>query len=191
MADTSLLLVGAILANNFVLPRAIGLRPYVGDYGRFDNPWAMGAVTASVLVPASAASHLIDRFLLVRYDLQYLCLVVAMVLVAAFGQFALLVLGARDPTLHRAPRSYLPLIVSNCVILDAVVAAPARHLDLFETVAYAFAASAGFTAIIAMFCALHARIDEGLAPVPFRGAPIGLITIGLTLLALMGFAGIQ
>jgi electron transport complex protein RnfA len=192
VADTSLLLLGIILTNNFVLPRTLGFFPYRGDTGRFDNPWTMGLVTASVLIPASAASYPIDRFLLARYDIEYLWLVVTMFIIAVLVQLAGLVYRARDPRIQPMLRFYLPLIVTNCTILAAGSATTGRHLDLdlLGTLIHALAASVGFTIAIAMFTALNACIDTIAAPPWFRGAPLTLIGIGLTLLAFMGLTGV-
>lgn len=191
MADTSLLLLGVILANNFILPRALGFFPYRGDAGRFDNPWTLGLVTASVLLAASAVSYLIDRLLLARYDVEYLWLVVTMVIIAALVQLVGLVYRARDPRIQPVLRFYLPLIIANCTILAVGGATTGRNLDLLGTLIDAFAASVGFTVAIAMFAALHTRIDAIAAPLWFRGAPLTLISIGLTLLAFMGLTGVR
>ena len=190
MTGTSLLLLGAILANNFVLPHTLRFFPFRGGASPFDNPWTMGLITASVLIPASAASHLIDRLLLVRYDVEYLWLVVTMVIIAALVQLVGIAYRARDPRVQPMLRFYLPLIITNCTILAIGVAAPDRHLDLLGTLTYALAASVGFTVAIPMFAALNARIEAMPAPPCFRGAPLALISIGLTLLAFMGLTGV-
>lgn len=191
MTDTSLLLLGILLANNFILPPTLGFTPLRGDAGRFDNPWTMGLVTASVLIPATAASYLIDRLLLARYDVQYLWLVVTMVVIGALVALAGVVYRARDLRIQPMLRFHLPLILTNCTILAIGVAQPANALDLLGTLVRALAASVGFTIAIAMFAALHARIDAVAAPPPFRGAPLALISIGLTLLAFTGLTGVR
>jgi len=190
MADTFLLLIGAILANNFVLTQLLGQCPFVGPNGRTDNVLPVGIVTASVLTPAAVATLLLDRYALVPYNLEYLRLVIFMVIVAAFVQFAGSVIRARHPQLVQALDIYLPLIATNCVILGAAWLTPHIRLDLFETVVYTIGASAASTLIVAMFAALLAGLDEAQIPKPFRGAPIVLISIGLISLAFTGFKGV-
>jgi len=190
MADTFPLLIGAILANNFVLTQLLGQSPFVGPNGRIESVLPAGILTASVLTPAAVATLLFDRFVLAPYDLEYLRLVVFMVIVAAFVEFAGRVIRARHPQLIQALPIYRPLIATNCVILGAAWLTPYIRLDLFETVVYTLGASATFTLIVAMFAALHARLDDAQIPQPFRGAPIVLISIGLISLALMGLKGV-
>ena len=87
------------------------------------------------------------------------------------SQLVGVVYRARDPRIQPMLRFYLPLIITNCTILAIGVAAPDRHLDLLGTLMHALAAAVGFTVAIAMFAALHARIDAMAAPPSFRGAP--------------------
>ena len=90
----------------------------------------MGFVTASVLIPASAASYLIDRLLLARYDVEYLWLVVTMVVIAALVQLVGIAYRAREPRVQPMLRLYLPLIITNCTIL-AIGVAGARPASRF------------------------------------------------------------
>jgi electron transport complex protein RnfA len=190
VADTSLLLLGVILANNFVLPRALGFDPFRDPTIRLADPWKMGLVTAGVLIPVSTASHLIDRLVLAQFDIAYLWLVVTMLVTAAFVQLVGIVYRARDPRVRPVLPFYLALITTNCTILAVGVAAPPRELGLFDTLIHAIVAAGVFTAAIAMFDALCERVDAAPAPRPFRGEPLTLIGIGLTLLAFMGLTGV-
>ena len=190
MADTLPLLIGAILANNFVLTQLLGRCPFIGPKGRIDGVLPVGIVTAAVLIPATVATVLFDRFMLVPYQLEYLRLVIFMVIVAAFVQFAGSVIRARHPSFLQALHIYRPLIATNCVILGTAWLTPNIRLDLLETVGYTLGASATFTLIVAMFAALYARLNDAQIPRPFRGAPILLISIGLMSLAFMGFKGV-
>jgi electron transport complex protein RnfA len=190
MGDTFPLLIGAVFANNFVLTQFLGVCPLFGVGGRLDNAWALGLATAFVMTLSAIASQLIDRFLLVPFDLEYLRLVAFVVVIAALVQFTDMVIRASDPLLHQVLGIYLPLITTNCAVLGVALLAAKQHLSLFATIVYAFGAAAGFTLVVAMFAALRARLDESKVPAPFRGVPIALISAGLMSLAFMGFRGI-
>lgn len=190
MADNFPLLIGAILANNFVLTQLLGQCPFVGPDGRTESVLPVGIVTASVLTLAAMATLLLDRFVLAPYDLEYLRLVTFMLIVAAFVQFACNVVRARHPQLVQVLHIYRPLIATNCLILGAPWVTPQVRFDVFETVVYTLGVAAAATLIVAMFAALLARLHDAQIPQPFRGAPIVLISIGLTSLAFMGFNGV-
>ena len=190
MEDAFPLLIGAVLANNFVLTQFLGVCPLFGVGGRLDNAWALALATAFVLTLSAAASHLIERFVLVPFDLEYLRLVAFIVVIAALVQFMTLVIRTIDPVLHQVLGIYLPLITTNCAVLGVALLASNQHLSLFGTLLYSLGAAFGFTLVIVMFAALRERLDETRIPAPFRGAPIHLITAGLMSLAFMGFKGI-
>ncbi len=190
MVDAFPLLIGAVLANNFVLTQLLGVCPLFGVDGRLDNAWALALATAFVLTLSAVASHLIEQFVLVPLDLEYLRLVAFIVVIAALVQAVEFAIRAIDPLLHQVLGIYLPLMTTNCAVLGVALLASNRHLGLFATVLYGLGAAFGFTLVITMFAALRSRLDETRIPVPFRGAPIQLITAGLMSLAFMGFAGI-
>ena len=190
MVDAFPLLIGAVLANNFVLTQFLGVCPLFGADGRLDNAWALALATAFVLTLSAAVNHLIEQFVLVPLDLEYLRLVAFMVVIAALVQGVTFAIRAIDPVLHQVLGIYLPLITTNCAVLGVALLASSRHLSLFATILYALGAAFGFTLVITMFAALRERLDEARIPAPFRGAPIQLVTAGLMSLAFMGFKGI-
>jgi electron transport complex protein RnfA len=189
MVDAFPLLIGAVLANNFVLTQMLGVCPlFAGN--RLDNAWALALATAFVLTLSAAASHLIEQFVLAPLDLEYLRLVAFIVLIAALVQAVSYAIRAIEPVLHQVLGIYLPLVTTNCAVLGVALLASSRHLSLFATIAYALGAAFGFTLVITMFAALRERLDETRIPAPFRGAPIQLMSAGLMSLAFMGFKGI-
>jgi len=189
MVDAFPLLIGAVLANNFVLTQLLGVCPlFAGN--RLDNAWALALATAFVLTLSAAASHLIEHFVLAPLDLEYLRLVAFIVIIAALVQAVAYAIRAIDPVLHQVLGIYLPLVTTNCAVLGVALLASNRHLSLFATIAYALGAAFGFTLVITIFAALRERLDEARIPAPFRGAPIQLMTAGLMSLAFMGFKGI-
>ena len=189
MVDAFPLLIGAVLANNFVLTQMLGVCPLFAD-GRLDNAWALALATAFVLTLSAAASHLIEHFVLAPLDLEYLRLVAFIVVIAALVQAVTYAIRAIDPVLHQVLGIYLPLVTTNCAVLGVALLASSRHLSLFATIAYALGAAFGFTLVITMFAALRERLDETRIPGPFRGAPIQLMSAGIMSLAFMGFKGI-
>ena len=64
LADYSILLIGAILVNNFVLVQFLGLCPFMGVSNKLETAMGMSMATTFVLTLASACSHLTYNFLL-------------------------------------------------------------------------------------------------------------------------------
>jgi Na+-translocating ferredoxin:NAD+ oxidoreductase subunit A len=189
MLDLLLLLIGAILINNFVLVQFLGLCPFTGVSRSFDNAVAMSAATAFVLTLAAAVSHLLYHGVLAPLGLEYLRIIAFIVVIAALVQLTELYVRATSPVLHQALGLYLPLITTNCAVLGLALLALNLELSFVATLVYACGAALGFSLVLALFAALREQLVEARLPRAFRGAPITLITAGLMSLGFMGFQG--
>jgi len=189
MGELGLILIGALLVNNFVLVQFLGLCPFMGASSRYPPALAMGFATAFVLTLSAAASHLVYRLLLEPLDLEFLRILVFVTVIASVVQFTERVLRATSPLLHEVLGIYLPLITSNCAVLAVALLAVGRSLSFLETLVYGIGAAGGFTLVLVLFAALRERLEHAAVPAAFRGVPIALVTAGILSLGFMGFAG--
>ena len=149
MAELTLIVLGALLVNNFVLAQFLGLCPFVGSTGRYDTAAAMGIATTFVLTLSAVTTWLLYHQLLVPLGLEYLRIIVFIVVIAGVVQFTELYLRSASPLLHQVMGIYLPLITSNCAVLGVALLALQQNLTFTQTVAYAIgAALADVTAIV-------------------------------------------
>lgn len=190
MAELGLILVGALLVNNFVLAQFLGLCPFMGVTRQYQPAAAMGLATAFVLTTSAAVSHLLHHALLLPLGIDYLRIVVFIVVIAAVVQLTERVLRARQPLLYEVLGIYLPLITSNCAVLAVALLAVGQNLDFVETVVFGIGAALGFSLVMVLFAALRERLEHARVPAPFRGVPVALVTAGILSLGFMGFAGL-
>lgn len=190
MTELALILIGALLVNNFVLAQFLGLCPFLGTTRLYAPAVAMGLATAFVLTTAAAVSHLLYHGLLVPLRLEFLRIITFIVVIAAVVQFTERLLRARSPLLHELLGLYLPLITSNCAVLAVALLAVGQGLSFLETVVFALGAALGFSLVMVLFAALRERLEHAPVPEPFRGVPVALISAGILSLAFMGFAGL-
>jgi len=190
MGELGLILIGALLVNNFVLAQFLGLCPFMGVTRQYQPAVAMGLATAFVLTTAAAASYVLYHAVLAPLSLEYLRIVVFIVVIASVVQLTERVLRASHPLLYEVLGIYLPLITSNCAVLAVALLAVGRDLAFIETVVYAMGAALGFSLVMVLFAALRERLDQAPVPAPFRGVPVALITAGILSLGFMGFAGL-
>jgi electron transport complex protein RnfA len=190
MEELALILIGALLVNNFVLAQFLGLCPFVGVSGNYDAAVAMGFATTFVLTLAASLSHLAYHWLLLPLGLTYLNIIVFIVIIAAVVQFTEVFLRSVSPLLHQVLGIYLPLITTNCAVLGVALLALSQSLSFVQTLAYSIGAALGFTLVLCVFAALRERLEHADVPRPFRGAPITLISAGILSLAFLGFAGL-
>ena len=123
MQEYFALVVGAILVNNFVLSRFLGICPFLGVSRRLDTALGMSGAVLFVMTLASAATAAINRFVLLPFRLGYLQTIVFILVIASLVQLVEIVLQRFSPPLYRALGIYLPLITTNCAVLGVAVLA--------------------------------------------------------------------
>ena len=190
MADLALLLIGALLVNNFVLAQFLGLCPFMGITRGYDTALATGIATTFVLALAAVSTHLLYNGILVPLDLEYLRIILFIVVIAGVVQLVGRYIEATSVVLHQMLGIYLPLITSNCAVLGVALLAVNQDLNLLETLVFSIGAAGGFTLVMVLFGAMRETLDHDSVPAPFRGTPIALISAGLMSLAFMGLTGL-
>lgn len=190
MTESLLILLGAILVNNFVLVQFLGLCPFMGVSGKLETALSMALATTFVLTLASASSHLVYHYLLVPLGLEYLNIIAFILVIAALVQFTEILVRHSSPLLHRVLGVFLPLITSNCAVLGVALLNVGAARSFTGAVLYGLGAALGFSLVLVMFAALRERLAAADVPLPFRGPAIAMVTAGLMALAFMGFTGL-
>lgn len=190
LADYSLLLIGAILVNNFVLVQFLGLCPFMGVSGKLETAIGMSSATTFVLTLASITSWLTYEWLLKPLGLEYLRTIAFILVIAVVVQFTEMVVRKSSPMLYRVLGVFLPLITTNCAVLGVALLNINKDHSFVESALYGFGAAAGFSLVLVLFAAMRERMAVADIPMPFKGAAIGMVTAGLMSLAFMGFAGL-
>ena len=189
MGELLLIVLAAALVNNLVLVQFLGLCPAIGASRRFEGAIGMALATGLVLTTASGLSFLVERFLLQRFELQYLKLLSFLVVIGVSLQLWELVLRRLSPLLSRLLGIYVPLLASNCALLGVALLNSATSRSFVAALFYAAGASLGFGLALALLAGLRERLEHSDVPLPFRGAAIVFVTAGILSLAFLGFTG--
>ncbi len=190
MTEYALILVSTVLVNNFVLVKFLGLCPFMGVSRKLETAIGMGLATTFVLTLSSVCSYLVNEFLLVPLELEYLRTIAFILVIAVVVQFTEMVVHKTSPLLYQVLGIFLPLITTNCAVLGvALLNTQAQH-GFLESAVYGFGAAAGFSLVLVLFAAMRERIAVADVPVVFRGPAIALVTAGLMSMAFMGFSGL-
>jgi electron transport complex protein RnfA len=189
MSELVLIIVAAALVNNFVLVQFLGLCPFMGASRRVEGAIGMGLATGLVLTTASGLSYLVDRLLLIPYNLEYLRLVAFILVIGAAVQFTELLIRRLSPMLYRVLGLYIPLIASNCAVLGVALLNSTASRSLIAALFYGAGAALGFGLVLALLAGLRERIEGADVPKPFQGTAIAFVTAGIMSLAFLGFTG--
>ncbi|MEA3406100.1 MAG: electron transport complex subunit RsxA [Pseudomonadota bacterium] len=190
MQEYMLILISTVLVNNFVLVKFLGLCPFMGVSKKTDAALGMGLATTFVMTLSSVLSYIIYTYLLHPFGLEYLQTIGFILAIAAVVGFTEMAIHKTSPSLYQVLGIYLPLITTNCAVLGVALLNVGEKNDFIESAVYGFGAAIGFTLVMVLFASIRERVDASDVPVPFKGAPIALITAGLMSMAFMGFGGL-
>jgi len=190
MQEYVLLMVGAILVNNVILARFLGLCSFMGVTTRVDTAMGMGLATTFVITVSCMLNWAAQEYLLEPFGLSYLRTVVFILMIAGAVQFTEMTVRKVSPPLFQMLGIYLPLITTNCAVLGVALLLIEGEMTFLESTAFAFASSVGYSLVMVIFAGLRERLALAQIPRLIAGPPIGFITAGLLALAFMGFSGI-
>ena len=182
--------LNAILAENFILVKFMGICPFMGVSKKIDTALGMGMAVTFVMAIASAACYAVN-VLLVKLGLDYMQTVAFILVIAAIVQVVEMFLKKSVPALYKALGVYLPLITTNCAVLGVVLVNVQKGYNFLLSVVNGAAGGLGFTVAIVLFASVRERVNRADCPACFKGFPIALISAGLLALAFMGFSGLK
>ncbi|MGV6827464.1 MAG: electron transport complex subunit RsxA [bacterium] len=190
MGEYVLILISTVLVNNFVLVKFLGLCPFMGVSRKLETAMGMGLATTFVLTLSSITSYLVNNYLLIPLDLEYLRTLSFILVIAVVVQFTEMVVHKTSPLLHQVLGIFLPLITTNCAVLGVALLNVQEQHGFIESALYGFGAAVGFSMVLVLFAAIRERVNAADVPEIFKGNAIALITAGLMSMAFMGFSGL-
>jgi len=185
-----IIIISAIFINNFVLSRFLGLCPFIGVSKKLDSAIGMGMAVIFVLTLASVITYIVNQYLLIPYNLEFLRTVSFILVIAALVQIVEMFIQKSFPGLYQSLGIYLPLITTNCAVLGAALINVVENYNLLESAVHGFSAGVGFTLALIIMSGIREKLDLAKVPETFKGAPIAFITAGLLSLIFLCFKGI-
>lgn len=193
-----LIFITAIFVNNVVLSQFLGICPFLGVSKKVDSALGMGAAVAFVLTLATIVTYLIQNYVLLPFNLEYLQTIAFILVIAALVQMVEIILKKTAPALYQALGVFLPLITTNCCILGVAIlvangtyATQGLEPNLLTGVVYALSTALGFALALVIFAGIREQLSMMNIPKGMQGMSIALVTAGLLAMAFMGFSGVD
>ena len=190
--------IGAILVNNFVLSKFLGICPFLGVSKKLQTALGMSGAVIFVMALSSFVTSLFYKTVLERsfvingteINLGFLRILVFIVVIAALVQLVEIILQKFSPPLYQALGIFLPLITTNCAVLGAAELNVQAGRTVLESTIFGVCSAVGFSLALILFASLRERLDLAKVPAPLQGTGIGLITAGILAMVFMGFSGL-
>ena len=194
-----LIIISAIFVNNILLAQFLGICPFLGVSNKLSTATGMSGAVCFVITLATLVTYLINKYLLVQFNLEFLQTIAFILVIAALVQMVEIVLKKISPSLYQALGIFLPLITTNCAVLGVAITVvtkefalnsdKAQLLNLGQATVYALATSIGYGLAMILFAGLREHLAGNNVPKAFRGLPIALITVSIMAMAFLGFSG--
>lgn len=185
-----LIFISAVFINNIVLSQFLGICPFLGVSKKINTALGMTGAVAFVMTVATIFTYVIQKAVLVPFNIQFLQTITFVLIIAALVQLVEIMLKKVSPVLYQTLGVYLPLITTNCVILGVALLAVKKDLNLVESVVFAISTAIGFGLALILFAGIREQLNMVKLPKSMDGIPAALITAGLLAMAFMGFSGI-
>ena len=182
--------ISAVLINNIVLSKFLGICPFLGVSKKLDSAFGMGLAVIFVIVGASIMSYEIYHLVLVPLDIKYMMLITFILVIATFVQFTEMFIKKYSPALYKSLGIYLPLITTNCVVLQVAMDNISMELNFIQMLVYSIAVPVGFMMVMLIFATIRERLETSNIPKSFIDNPIALVVAAIKALAFSAFAGI-
>ena len=179
--------LAAILTENYVLNKFLGICPFLGVSKKLDTAFGMSCAVTVVMVIAT--------YILAPNGLEYLQTLVFILVIAALVQLLETALKKYMPPLYNSLGIYLPLITTNCAVLGVTMlvlekGAADPSFGYLQSLVNAFGSGIGFLVAMLLFAGVRERLEDCDIPATFQGLPITLVAASLVAVSFLGFNGV-
>ena len=177
MAEYAALFISAVVINNFVLTKFLGLCIFFGISKNLSASAGMGVAVTAVMTMSSILAWLVYNFILAPLGLTFLTTIVFVILTASFVQLLELIIKKQAPTLYNMWGIYLLLIATNCIVLAVPLLNVENSYSLLKS--------------IILMASLREKLAYANVPKPLEGIGIAFLLAGMLSLAFLGFSGMM
>ena len=185
-----LFMISCILTNNFIFNKFLGCCPFLGVSSKVQTAASMGIAVTFVMTIASLFAWMVNAWVLVPLNLEYMQTIAFILIIAGLVQFVEMFMKKSMPALYSALGIYLPLITTNCAVLGVATLNVKEGYNLLFSVLNGTFSALGFLLAIVLMAGVRERLESSKIPACMKGFPITLVSAGLMAVAFMGFNGL-
>ena len=182
-------LLTAILTENFVLCKFLGICPFLGVSKKVDTALGMSLAVIFVMLISTAVTYPLNTFL-TNHELGYLQTIVCILVIAALVQLVEIILKKYMKPLYNSLGIYLPLITTNCAVLGVVLLNFDKGYGFGIAMVNTLGAGVGFLVAMLIFSGVRSRLETADIPEFLKGLPSTLIAASITSVSFLGFSGV-
>ena len=200
-----LLVLSAVLTNNFITVKTYGICPFLGVSKNTKSALGMGVAVTVVMFLATLVTYPIYKFIMTPLRINFLWIIFFIFIIAAWVQMLEAIIRKISPSLYNTLGVYLPLITTNCAVLGVTQlfngvtdlgeivkgVASGVELNLGWAVLYALFAGVGFTLVMVIMSGMREKLNCCKVSKSLAGFPVSMIAAAFICMAFMIFAQIK
>ena len=152
------IMFSAIVVDNFVLSKIMGICPFLGVSSKVKTAVGMGAAVTFVMAMSSAITYVVYHSVLEPLEITYLRTVAFILVIASLVQLVEIIIKRVSSTLYEALGVYLPLITTTCAVLGVTILNIDNGYTLLETMASGIGGALGFALALVLMAAARERL---------------------------------
>ncbi|MCR5708475.1 MAG: RnfABCDGE type electron transport complex subunit A [Ruminococcus sp.] len=185
------IMLSAMLTDNFIVSKFMGICPFLGVSKKLGSATGMGIAVTFVMICATCVTYPIYHGLLVPNHIEYFKTVVFILVIALFVQLVENFLKKCVPALYKSLGVYLPLITTNCAVLGVTVINIDNNYTFIQSLVNALFGGIGFALMLIIFSGVRKKLEYADIPETFKGVPATLIAASIVSVSFMGFSGLM
>ena len=190
MSELIGLLFTSLIVNNVILTQFLGMCPFMGVSKKRTSALGMGVAVVFVIVAASIITFGLYYLVLVPLKLEFMDLITFILVIASLVQLTEMFIKKTSPALYKSLGVYLPLITTNCVVLNVCLVNIQNGYDFAHMIMYSVGTPMGFALVLYIFSTIRERLELSDVPEFFKGNPIALVVAAIMSMAFTAFAGV-
>ena len=184
-----ILILSSIFINNIIFTKIIGLLAFFEETKKIKSAFSIGITTTVIMTFSSSLSWLINKFILIPFNIEDLGTIIYVLIIILIGYF-LNNLAHLLKLTHYSPLSDIG-IIANSTVLGVVLINIESNLSFFENLTTSIFLGVGYLLALLISAGINERLEETEVPEAFKGIPITMISMGIVAMVFMGFFGIK
>lgn len=191
MGELVNIFIKSAFIENMILAYFLGMCSFLAVSKSLSTAFGLGLAVIFVLGITMPINWLINEFLLVGFELEFLRFIVFIAVIASTVQLVEMVVEKFSPGLYAALGIFLPLITVNCAILGGSLFMVSREYNLTESIAFGLGGGFGWFLAIIGIAAIRERLRYSNVPPALRGLGMAFLLTGLMGVAFLSLSGID
>ena len=189
MTEFFLILLAACLANNLVTDHLLGVSPMLAAAQKIDIAADMALAVTCVTAAIAFVTCLLDTLFIIPMHLENYRLLILVMTIVCTCEVSSAFPGRYFPRLFDRDGRFYPLLLVNCALLGVTLLRVQQDLGPLGSLIFGAGAGLGFSLVLLGFTAINLRLSVTDLPVPFKGLPLQMVSLGIISLAFSGFTG--